>query len=211
MASTSLQVSMNNTLGLSRYDQPDSIEVSDSDLDPTNDSQDVYPDGLSPAKVAKSANTSPRSDDSSFFNKTWSRWMGNGDGNESKLPKPRSTSTPEAGRLLRHRISLGNTSHNNLPTTRQNKSLPSDSKSTYHNVSNHVGNHHTKSSRRRDQSARLSEDEMEREFKTEEDPSSYSYALYISKVLVIIVALFFLGLALVYLTISGPSMNSASE
>ena len=206
MASTSLQVSMNNTLGLSRYDQPDSIEVSDSDLDPNNDTQDdVYPNGPSPAKVAKSANSSPRSDDSSFFNKTWSRWMGNGDGNESKLPKPRSTSTPEAGRLLRHRTSFGNTSHNNLPT-RQNKSLLSDSRSTYNNVSNHVGNHHPKSSRHRDRSAHLSEDEMEREFKTEEDPSSYSYALYISKVLVMIVALFFLGLALVYLTISGPHL-----
>ena len=212
MASTSLQVSMNNTLGLSRYDQPDSIEVSDSDLDPNNDKQDeVYSDGASPPKVTRSANSSQRSEDSSFFNKTWSRWMGNADGNEQKLPKPRSTSTPEAGRLLRHRTGYGNTTQNNLPLTRQNESLLSDSKFSYNNLSNHVGNHHSKSSRHRDQSAHLSEDEMEREFKTEEDPSSYSYALYISKVLVMIVALFFLGLALVYLTISGPSMNSTSK
>ena len=37
MASAGLQVSLNNTFGLSTYDQPDSIEVSDSDLDPANE------------------------------------------------------------------------------------------------------------------------------------------------------------------------------
>ena len=160
----------------------------------------------------KSLNTSPRSDDDSFFNKTWSRWMGNGDGKEEKVPKPRSTSTPEAGRLLRHRKSLGgnNASQNNAPS-RQRKSLLTDSKYSVNNVSNHVGNHHyPKSSRHRDQSALLSEDEMEREFRTEEEPSSFSYT-FISKVLILILVLFFLILLLLYLAISGPSIDSQSE
>ena len=212
IASTGLQVSMDNTLNLSKYDQPDSIEVSDSDHDPTNDTQDdVYDDGLSPVKGTKSVNSSPRSEDSSFFNRTWARWMGNGDASEGKVPKSRSMSTLESGRFLHHRLSHdGNTRRNNLPS-KQNKSLLNDTKFDSNSVSNHVGSSHPKSLKHCDDSVLLSEDEMEREFKTEEDPSSYSYALYISKVLVIIVALFFLGLALVYLTISGPSLNSASE
>ena len=209
MASAGLQVSLNNTLGLSRYDQPDSIEVSDSDLDPGGNEDDY---GQS-SPTSRSLNTSPRSDDDSFFNRTWSRWMGNGDGKEEKVPKPRSTSTPEAGRLLRHRKSFGgnNAAQNNV-SSRQRTSLRTDSaKFAVNNVSNHVGNHHyPKTSRNRDQSALLSEDEMEREFRTEEEPSSFSYT-FISKVLILILVLFFLILLLVYLAISGPSIDSQSE
>ena len=210
MASAGLQVSLNNTLGLSRYDQPDSIEVSDSDLDPGGNEDDY---GQS-SPTSRSLNTSRRSDDDSFFNRTWSRWMGNGDGKEDgKVPKPRSTSTPEAGRLLRHRKSFGgnNAAQNNVPST-QRTSLRTDSaKFAVNNVSNHVGNHHyPKTSRHRDQSALLSEDEMEREFRTEEEPSSFSYT-FISKVLILILVLFFLILLLVYLAISGPSIDSQSE
>ena len=227
MASASLQVSLNNTLGLSRYDQPDSIEVSDSDLDPNTNDDDDYDDHSQSTATSKlkSPRYAPRSDDDdSFLSRTWSRWMGNGgEGSrygENKAPRPRSTSTPEAGRLLRHRKSLGsvggnnnsnNTSQNHVPSSRHRTSLLTDYAPS-NSVSNHVGNHHYSKapSRNRDQSALLSEDEVEREFRTEEDPSPFS-KIMISKVLLLVLVMFFLLLSLLYLTISGPAMNSSSK
>ena len=254
MSSAALQVSMNNTLSLSRYenqndDGPGIIEISDSDPDmvdyglPSTRSKSsrsgFKPDGPSSPSDTRKA-VSPASSDDSFLNRTWARWMGNGGGNVSRSEETRKTnfprtSTPTSGHLLRQRVvpSTQNdddddeTRKRNFPRTstptsghllRRRGTQNDDDVRSKPNATfafNHVGgnSHHLKTtaSTSQDQSGLLSEDDMEREFKTEEDPSNYSHALYISKVLVIVVALFFLCLALAYLTMSGPSLDTASK
>ncbi len=199
--SMALQVSMNNTMNYSHYDQPDSIEVSDPDSDPDLEPNDSQDENVSPNFTQ---------DDSSFFNRTWSKWMGNGNDSRRGHPKPRSTSTPEAGRLLRHRVSLGNTSRND---GLKRDGYLNDSKHITNNVANNVGNHYSKKSKPLEQSSLLSEEEnlAEHGFKTEEDPAEYSSMLYISKILVTVVVLFFLALAFGYLAISGPAFNDKGK
>ncbi len=201
--SLALQVSMNNTMNYSHCDQPDSIEVSDPDSDP-----DLEPNDHDTQDENGSPNLTQ--DDSSFFNRTWSKWMGNG--NDSRRhPKPRSTSTPEAGRLLRHRVSLGNNTSRNDGLKRDG--FLNDSKHITNNFANNVGNHHSKKSRPLEQSSLLSEEESlaKHGFKTEEDPAEYSSMLYISKILVTVVVLFFLALAFGYLALSGPAFDDKGK
>ncbi len=218
MASAALQVSMNNTMNLSRFDQPDSLQLSDSDFD--DGDNDVVPSVPSPITATRGrgggeTQVSPKSDDdSSFFTRTWSRWMGTSSGgvndrSEGRIPEPRSTSTPETGRLLRHRVRQTPT-----PTASVTPRHSTRSGAARHGagftLNNAAGsNHHApRGGRDPDDTALLSEDEMEKEFQTEEDATFSDYALHVSKVLVVVVTLFFLGLAAVYIVMSGGPVDS---